>query len=396
MGCYFHRRKEKRTFQRAKKKYLDYFERYLGGNQYKKVQDTDVNDKIENGKELHDTKDDIGDRHNIQFGYDFEDRDYAFIYLDGEIIKGKSGQTHAQILENYMKQIDKEEDIPEDYRVKDTDVYPLSWQVFEGNDKLWAYIPVNTEGLFTAKKANYLTNTVLASAKTNGVKIPTYAYWKRVDEIVLDHAVELSATVTLQKEDPDNLPTADAIQAKVNTIKSTATAEEVNPFNVPDCVGNEEGVTENYQSILRNFGYWKFTGQNDALFENWEASESFVVDKANNKLRLFDSTDFYFQTLSDVVDENNQNPSVGLSQKGAYLMKSEIDANISALVIHDSVLDNSVNIINSNIVSSRSSSSIVSSGIRKSLTFSQTFIVYCLLKHVLDDISKFPFPLSWF
>ena len=35
---------------------------------------------------------------------------------DGEIIKGKSGQTHAQILENYMKQIDKEEDIPEDYK----------------------------------------------------------------------------------------------------------------------------------------------------------------------------------------------------------------------------------------------------------------------------------------
>ena len=104
------------TFQRAKKKYLDYFERYLGGNQYKKVQDTDTNDKIENGKELHDIKDDIGDRHNIQFGYDFEDRDYAFIYLDGEIIKGKSGQTHAQILENYMKQIDKEEDIPEDYK----------------------------------------------------------------------------------------------------------------------------------------------------------------------------------------------------------------------------------------------------------------------------------------
>ena len=53
-----------------------------------------------------------------------------------------------------------------------------------------------------------------------------------------------------------------------------------------------------------------------------EASESFVVDKANNKLRLFDSTDFYFQTLSDIVDVNHQNASVGLSQKGAYLMKS--------------------------------------------------------------------------
>ena len=91
-----------------------------------------------------------------------------------------------------------------------------------------------------------------------------------------------------------------------------------------------------------------------------EANESFVVDKANNKLRLFDSTDFYFQTLSDIVDETHQNPSVGLSQKGAYLMKSEIDANISALEIHDTVLDNSVNIINSSIVNINSSISDVS------------------------------------
>ena len=66
----------------------------------------------------------------------------------------------------------------------------------------------------------------------------------------------------------------------------------------------------------------------DGLYKNHkdfiaaEASESFVVDKANNKLRLFDSTDFYFQTLSDIVDVNHQNASVGLSQKGAYLMKS--------------------------------------------------------------------------
>ena len=66
----------------------------------------------------------------------------------------------------------------------------------------------------------------------------------------------------------------------------------------------------------------------DGLYRNHkdfitaEASESLVVDKANNKLRLFDSTDFYFQTLSDIVDVNHQNASVGLSQKGAYLMKS--------------------------------------------------------------------------
>ena len=99
----------------------------------------------------------------------------------------------------------------------------------------------------------------------------------------------------------------------------------------------------------------------DGLYKNHndfiaaEASESFVVDKANNKLRLFDSTDFYFQTLSDTVDVNHQNASVGLSQKGAYLMKSQIDASINALKTHDGVLDSSVNIINSSIVKINSS-----------------------------------------
>ena len=99
----------------------------------------------------------------------------------------------------------------------------------------------------------------------------------------------------------------------------------------------------------------------DGLYKNHkdfitaEANESFVVDKANNKLRLFDSTDFYFQTLSDIVDVNHQNASVGLSQKGAYLMKSQIDASINALKTHDGVLDSSVNIINSSIVKINSS-----------------------------------------
>ena len=99
----------------------------------------------------------------------------------------------------------------------------------------------------------------------------------------------------------------------------------------------------------------------DGLYKNHndfiaaEASESFVVDKANNKLRLFDSTDFYFQTLSDSVDVNHQNASVGLSQKGAYLMKSQIDASINTLKTHDGVLDSSVNIINSSIVKINSS-----------------------------------------
>jgi len=103
-------------FEKVKKTYLDYFERYLGGNKYKTIQNNDNDEKINSPIKLNEMKDNIGDTHNINFKYDYEDRDCAFIYLDGEIIKGKIGQTHAQILENYMKQLDREEDIPEDYK----------------------------------------------------------------------------------------------------------------------------------------------------------------------------------------------------------------------------------------------------------------------------------------
>ena len=108
----------------------------------------------------------------------------------------------------------KEEEIPEEYKVDNGNAdYPLSWQPYasEGNTALWAYIPVNTAGLFTAKKADYLSNTILTSAKTNLIKAPSYAYWKRVDEIVLENAITLSAKASLLEENPDSLPTTEQI-----------------------------------------------------------------------------------------------------------------------------------------------------------------------------------------
>ncbi len=153
------------------------------------------------------------------------------------------------------------DEIPEEYKVDNQDSsYPYSWKVYEGNDNLWAYIPVNTDGLFTAKKADYLSNTIITAAKNASLKIPTYAYWKKLDQKVLDGAISLYAEDTLKKADPDNLPTDAQIEAKTNEIKLSVTATQVNPFSEADCVGNEDGVTANYDSILRNYGYYKFDG----------------------------------------------------------------------------------------------------------------------------------------
>lgn len=173
----------------------------------------------------------------------------------------------------------EKDDIPEEYTVDNgNSEYPLSWQVYSGNDNLWAYIPVDTSGLFSAKKADYLSNTIITAAKTNLIKTPSYAYWKKVDQYVLDNSIKLYAEETLKTENPDSLPTEAQIEAKATSIKSTVTATQVNPFNKPDCVGNEEGVTANYNSILRNYGYWKFDGTDDdgnhVVYGNWTKMNS--------------------------------------------------------------------------------------------------------------------------
>lgn len=176
------------------------------------------------------------------------------------------------------------DEIPEEYTVdnENTD-YPLSWQVYEGNDALWAYIPTNSEGLFTAKKADYLTNTILKSATSNLIKKPTYAYWKKADQYVLDNSIKLYAEETLKTSNPDQLPSEAEITAKATEIKKTVTSSQINPFSKPDCVGNETGVTSNSNSILRNYGYWKFDGVKEngthELYKNWtEMNDSIKSD----------------------------------------------------------------------------------------------------------------------
>lgn len=171
------------------------------------------------------------------------------------------------------------EDIPEEYTVDNGNTdYPLSWQVYEGNSNLWAYIPVDTSGLFTAKKASYLSGTIITQAKNNLIKTPSYAYWKKVDQKVLDEAINLYSQAKLEESNPDSKPNDAQIEAKAKEVKATITANDVNPFSSPDCVGNEEGVTSNYDSILRNYGYWKFDGTNEngshVVYGNWTQMNS--------------------------------------------------------------------------------------------------------------------------
>ncbi len=131
--------------------------------------------------------------------------------------------------------VDGKENVPEEYQKEGLCFNPL-----EGNSDLWAYIPVDANGGFAAKKATYLNGTIIANAKNNSYSIPSFEYFKRIDTFLLKEAV------------------GEAILNGYEVTVETVTAADINPFDVADCVGNEDGVNINEKSILRNFGYLKF------------------------------------------------------------------------------------------------------------------------------------------
>lgn len=77
--------------------------------------------EVEDYSDLGYINDKIGEQTTVDSSerLDYETRDAAFIYIDGDIAEGDIGETHAQILEHYLEDMDREEDIPEDLKEDD-------------------------------------------------------------------------------------------------------------------------------------------------------------------------------------------------------------------------------------------------------------------------------------
>ncbi|MBR5750117.1 MAG: membrane protein insertase YidC [Bacilli bacterium] len=153
--------------------------------------------------------------------------------------------------------VDGESAVPQEYRTPELSFQPLK---DKGNDELWAYIPVNENGYYAARKAEYLTNNIIASAVSNNVSVPSYDYFKKMDQKLLEAAISAAK--------------ADGITVDEASI----TAAKINPFSVADCVGNEEGVTVTEDSILRNYGYLKFVTKS---FNAENGTTTFKFDYGN-------------------------------------------------------------------------------------------------------------------
>ncbi len=187
---------------------------------------------------------------------------------------------------------DSIEDIPDEYKVQGKEKY---WTVtINGDDSgVFAYIPVSTDTVekntttsrittrYTATKAAFL-DTIISSAVSSNYAVPSYTYFKKMDQLVLEAAIA---------EKNLDLNASDRITAK------NITAADINVFSYDETNKTWDTVSTdvNSDSILLNFGYVKFFG---AIDENGERSETMWEqwDKWNSELAVAIDVDQVPQT----------------------------------------------------------------------------------------------------
>lgn len=151
--------------------------------------------------------------------------------------------------------------------------------VYEG--RVWKYIPCTPSGTiasaedylsaemtFTADKASDLESSVIASAISNGIKVPTLSYFAAIDDYTLTYATEAAAWAGGEAVDYKTF--ANSVYVGCETDVDFTTSWAVNPYDDPESNGGEEGVNAISHSVLRTYGYLKFSSGrylSDGTFE---------------------------------------------------------------------------------------------------------------------------------
>ena len=115
------------NFDKALNSYVSYCERnYSGFGE----EDDDItldleyneeDNSVDDWSDLAEVDDKIGEQTNVEDGraLDYDTRDGAFVYIDGDVAYGEEGKTHGQILADYMEELGNEDMIPEDLKGDD-------------------------------------------------------------------------------------------------------------------------------------------------------------------------------------------------------------------------------------------------------------------------------------
>jgi YidC/Oxa1 family membrane protein insertase len=190
--------------------------------------------------------------------------------------------------------------LPEAYKT-------AAWPVYaaEGNDTLYAYVPVDSTGAFAAQKTSYLKSGPLATATTNKCILPSAKYWTSMDQYVLDAAIDVAGL-----------------------DKATVKAIDVNPYTVPDAdsVSEADGIEIN-NGALRKYGYIKFLGKNssgvDTLWTNWTNWTNELRASSDPELGLSncpnaDFVNYYKSAINTKIDAGRSCIATRSGQYGHY------------------------------------------------------------------------------
>lgn len=171
--------------------------------------------------------------------------------------------------------VDGQSNVPQEYQ----DIAFKPYEA-EGNNDLWAYIPVDAEGSYKAEKATFLNETIIKKAKDSGVTIPSYDFFKGMDQKLLDAVIEA------------------AVADGKTVTKATVKAAEINPFDKADTDGKAKDVIANEDSLLRVYGYLKFATVNattkkvDFDFGNWNKWSDELANEISGGISAVPNSDF--------------------------------------------------------------------------------------------------------
>ena len=168
----------------------------------------------------------------------------------------------------------------------------VAGKALDDNDNIYKYVPY-TEGAagvlsFTAKKASsLLQGTILSSASNNGYSLPSIQYWAAIDDYALKASIVQAAyeggkitnaysgiadfsNVSAEFVSGIKIASAtgddEADKATASSINGETGVWYINPYLEQDTDGTSAHVIDYDHSLLRHYGYIKFTGLQDEMY----------------------------------------------------------------------------------------------------------------------------------
>lgn len=182
----------------------------------------------------------------------------------------------------------------------------IAGKALSGNEEIYKYVPYTVADsdrgypvyTYKANKARFI-NDITAAAYKNGVVVPSVKYFAAIDDFVLRATVYQAATgqkyTSIKDLKLDSMSTSTLnlyntfVSSKLKVLASNTKAEDIaytegiyyiNPYIEADTKGGKDvaQIKERY-SLLKEYGWIKFSGYKDKFFDFYNQFTNYMVDR---------------------------------------------------------------------------------------------------------------------